>query len=403
MKKVFAIFVVICSFFIFNYNVEATTLKDLYSELNGLENTYKQIQNKKTLSQQEMNNLNASIISTEAEISRAQNEIIQAENEIVTSEQEIEAKKEETNKMLVYLQLMNSRGENALEYVMDAESYTDFIYRSSVVSQMSEYNQEIITELNTLIDNLNAKKVQLTEKQKELTKKKSELNSKYALVQSQYKEEHADGLDLADQISDMRKRIKRYENLGCKMNDDINNCNGAPAVDGWTYPLNSFRQSSIYGEVRDSVRHYAVDLAVGEGAVVKAVANGEVISAGLTSTKKSCYSYYMKKSYTNCHCGGVVIQIQHNYKGTNYVSLYMHLLTYNVKAGDRVTGGQVIGTSGGGPVEAEKWHDNCTAGAHLHFAMANGTRIGYSSEKGSTFDPVRFFPAMSGYGSRYGL
>ena len=305
--------------------------------------------------------------------------------------------------MLLYLQLMNSKGDSMLEYIMDADSYTDFIYRSAVVSQMSEYNQEIITELNSLIENLNNKKAQLSEKQKELTKKKSDLSAKYALVQSQYKEEHADGLDLADQIANKRKRIKHYENLGCRMNDNINNCNGTPAVDGWVYPLNSFRQSSIYGEVRDSVRHYAVDLAAAEGSVVKAVANGEVISAGPTSTKKSCYSYYMKKSYTNCHCGGVVIQIQHNYKGANYVSLYMHLLTYNVKVGDKVTEGQVIGTSGGGPIEADKWHDHCTAGAHLHFAMANGTSIGYSSEKGSTFDPVRFFPAMKGYGSRYGL
>lgn len=403
MRKIFANFVVICSFFIFSCNVNATTLKDLYNELNSLEKAYKQIQDKKTLSQKEMSNLNASIISTEAEITTAQREIVQAQTDIENSEKEIETKKEETNQMLLYLQLMNSKGDSVLEYIMDAENYTDFIYRYAVVTQMSDYNQKIITELNTLIETLNTKKIELSEKQKELTRKKSELQSKYAIVQSQYKDEHADGLDLADQIAEKKKRIKRYENLGCKMNDNINNCNGAPAVDGWYYPLNSFRQSSIYAEVRENVRHYAVDLAVGEGAVVKAVANGEVISAGLTSTKKSCYSYYMKKSYTNCHCGGVVIQIQHNYKGTNYVSLYMHLLTYNVRVGDKVTGGQIIGTSGGGPLEADKWHDHCTAGAHLHFAMAYGTYIGYSSEKGSTFDPVRFFPAMSGYGSRYGL
>ena len=73
MKKIFKSFVVLCSFFLFSYNVNATTLKDLYNELNGLENAYKQIQNKKNLSQRELNNLNASIISTEAEISRAQN------------------------------------------------------------------------------------------------------------------------------------------------------------------------------------------------------------------------------------------------------------------------------------------------------------------------------------------
>ena len=392
-----------CSFFLCSYKVNATTLGDLYNELNALEKTYKEIQNKQSLTKQELSELNASIASIESEIKTAQNDIEKAQSDIEVSELEIANKKEETNQMLLYLQLMNSKGDSILEYVMDASDYTDFIYRYAVVTQMSDYNQGIVEELNTLINELNSKKEELANKQKELSSKKSELQSKYALVSVQYKEEHADGLDLADQITDKKKQIKRYENLGCKKSDNINNCNGASAVDGWTYPLNSFRQSSSYAEVRGSVRHYAVDLAIGEGAVVKAVANGEVISAGLTSTKGSCYSEWLDESWTNCHCGGAVVQVLHNYKGTNYVSLYMHLLTYSVKAGDKVTGGQVIGTSGGGITEAYKWKDNCTAGAHLHFAMAYGTYIGYSSEKGSTFDPVKFFPVMKGQGSRYGL
>lgn len=401
MKKVMAIFVVFCSFFLFSYDVSATTLRDLYNELSALENTYKQIQNQKKLTQQELNNLNASIISAENEIKQAQIDIDQAQKDIEESEVEIADKKDETNKMLLYLQLMNSSGNSSIDYILDAESYTDYIYRSAVINQMSDYNHQIITELNSLIEQLNSKKVELADKQKTLTVKKSELQNKYAIVQTQYKEEHADGLDLADQIAEQKKEIKRYENMGCKMNDNINSCNGMLAVDGWVYPMDRFWQSSSYAELRGSTRHYAVDLAVGEGQPVKAIANGEVVSAGLTSTKSSCYSDYMGKYYTNCHCGGVVVQIRHNYKGTEYVSLYMHLLTYSVKTGDKVTAGQVIGTSGGGRLEAEKWHDDCTGGAHLHFAMAYGNRIGYSSQKGSTFDPVKFFPAMKGVGSSF--
>lgn len=400
-KNLMAIFVVFCSFFIFSHNASATTLRDLYTELNALEKTYKEIQNQKTLTQKELNNLNASIISAENEIKQAQIDIDKAQVDIEKSELEIADKKEETNQMLVYLQMMNSGGNSSLEYILDAESYTEFIYRYAVISQMSDYNQKIIKELNTLIERLNSKKVELADKQKTLTSKKSELQSKYAILQTQYKDEHADGLDLADQIAEQRRDIKRYEQMGCKMNDNINSCNGMLAVDGWVYPMDRFWQSSSYAEKRENERHYAVDLAVSEGTPVKAVANGEVVSAGLTSTKSNCYSYYMGKYYNNCHCGGVVVQIRHNYKGTEYVSLYMHLLTYDVKAGDKVVAGKVIGTSGGGRIEAEKWHDYCTAGAHLHFAMAYGNRIGYSSQKGSTFDPVKFFPAMKGEGSTY--
>ena len=381
--------------------VEAKTLGDLKNELKALEKKQAEAEDKKNLTESQIKTLTSEINTITANIAKTKEDIKTTEKDIISSEQEIENKREETDELLKFLQI--SSGENVyLEYIFEADSYTDFIYRYSVVTQMSDYNQEIISELNELIDTLNSKKIQLSEKQRELSKKKNQLQTQYALIQTQYEEEHADGLDLADQIEEQKASIKRFERLGCKRNDNINNCNGMAAVSGWVYPLDKFYQSSSYAEVRGSVRHYAVDLAIGEGTPVRAAGEGQVLSAGLTSTVKSCYSDYMDKYYTNCHCGGYVIKILHNYKGTTYISLYMHMLTSNVKAGDKVAGGDIIGTSGGGRIEADKWHDHCTAGAHLHYAMAYGTYIGYSSQKGSTFDPVIFYPAMKGEGSWYG-
>lgn len=402
MKKIFAIFVVICSFFIFKFNVNATTLQDLYDEVNNLEKSYEAAKKKTELTKTELNNLKASIASTEAEIVQAQNDITKAENDIKSSEEEIASKKEETNQMLLYLQIMNSKGDSLLEYIMDAEDYTDFIYRYSVVTQMSNYNQQIVNELNVLIENLNNKKVELANKQKELSSKKSDLQSKYALMQVKYKQENAEGLDIADEISEKKKIINNFVKMGCKRNENINSCGNMLAVDGWVYPINRFIQSSNYGWDENRY-HYAVDLGIPEGNEVKAVANGIVLISRTTSSVSSCYSKYTRESYTNCHCGGYVIQILHNYNGSNYVSLYMHLLDPYVKQGDKVVAGQVIGTSGGGEKEIRKWHDYCTFGAHLHFAMSNGEKtIGTSNQKGSTFDPVKFFPAMKGIGSKYG-
>lgn len=402
MKKIVIFLIGLFSFFLACSSVKATTLQDLYDDLSALEKSYSAAKDKANMTQKELNNLKVSISSTEAEINRAQSEITQAEKDIVSSEAEIDKKKEETNQLLLYLQLTSSKGNSMLEYIFEADDYTDFIYRYSVVTQMSDYNQGLVDELNALITQLNNKKVELSKKQEELAVKKSELQSKYAIMQVQYKEENDAGLDIADQISEKKKIIKHYESLGCKRTSDINSCNGMAAVDGWAYPLNSFTQSSNYGWDENRY-HYAVDLGTPEGREVKAVGNGEVLSATLTSTVSSCYSSLTKKSYTNCHCGGYVVQILHNYNGSNYVSLYMHLLSSNVKRGDKVYGGQVIGTSGGGVKEVEKWHDYCTGGAHLHFTMSYGASlIGYSSQKGSTFDPVKFFPAMKGIGSRFG-
>ena len=369
MKKInrwFIFFVFI--YFSCIYRVDALTLRQAYNELASLEKSYNAAQSRAQMSQAELKNIQASIASAEAEI---------------------EKKKEETNQMLLYLQIMNSHGDSMLEYVMDADNYTDFIYRYAVVTQMSDYNQGLMDELNKLIEQLNIRKANLTQKQVDLAKKKSDLQAKYLLVQVQYKNSQDEGISFADKIREQKKLINVYKARGCKMDQDVNSCNSVAAVDGWTYPLNSFWQSSSYAERRGSVYHYAVDLATPEQSPVKAVANGEVVSASVGRNG----------------CGGMIVQIRHTYHGTYYLSLYMHLISTNVSVGTKVSGGQVIGSSGGGPIEVRKWGDGCTSGAHLHFAMATASSIydliGYSSEHGSTFNPVRFFPAMKGQGASF--
>ena len=382
-KKIFLLLLVF--FFSLSNPVKATTLRDLYNDLSSLEKSYEAAQKKKNMTQAEMNNVKASIASAEAEIRRTQNEITQAENDIIKSEEEIQKKKEETNQMLLYLQLTSSKGNNLLEYVFEADNYTDFIYRYSVVTQMSDYNQGLVDELNTLVKQLNSKKETLALNQKELANKKNELQAKYLIVQAQYKDDQDDGMKVSDQIAQKKKQIASLKSI-CKMDQDINTCNGIAAVDGWVYPLASFVQSSSYAESRGSSNHYAVDLGTSgvEGLPVRAVANGKVLAR---------YS---------SNCGGLVIQIQHNYNGSSYVSLYMHLIDGYVNVNQNVTAGQVIGTSGGGAKEIQKWGDRCTEGPHLHFAMATGgSLIGKSSQVGSTFNPVRFFPALKGVGSSY--
>ena len=389
-KRIFILISIIC-FLIPIYGVKATTLQNLYDELSSLENSYNAAQKKANMTQAELNKIKSSITTTEQEIKQAQNDIIKAENEIVASENKIKQKKEETNQMLLYLQLSNSQGNNMLEYVFEAENYTDFIYRYAIVTQMSDYNKGLMDELNTLIKELTTKKADLAKKQEQLAVKKNELQEKYAIIQVKYESETDETLDISDQISAKKKLIKYYESMGCKRSSNINSCSGAAAVDGWHYPLKRFTQTSNYGWDEDRY-HYAVDLGTSEGSLVYAVGNGTVIYSGV----------YWKETNVRS-CGGLVIQIRHTYNGVDYISLYMHMLSSNVSVGTKVTAGQPIGTSGGGPQEVAKWKDTCTGGPHLHFTMAYaGNNDIYnisSSSPGTTFNPIRFFPAMKGIGS----
>ena len=67
--------------------------------------------------------------------------------------------------------------------------------------------------MNELIATLNTKKENLSTKQKELSLKKNKLQNQYALIQKEYESEHADGLDLADQIADVKSTNEDRDNL----------------------------------------------------------------------------------------------------------------------------------------------------------------------------------------------
>ena len=85
-------------------------------------------------------------------ITEAENEIKRLEDEIDKSNKEIENKKEQSKKIMKYFQIMRS-GNTYLEYIFEAESVTDMIYRISVVEQLTEYNQKVVNELNFSVTN----------------------------------------------------------------------------------------------------------------------------------------------------------------------------------------------------------------------------------------------------------
>ena len=174
MKKKILFIMILFIFMFIPYNkVEAKTLQDLYDELASLKAKKNAADEGKKLSESELAKLNSDIATITKNITNTQNEIKDAENEVKKSEEEISNKKEETNDYLLFLQLSNS-GNTYLEYLFDADDYTDFIYRYAVVSQMSEYNNNLINDLEKLIKELDEKKVNLSDKQKKLEQQRKE-------------------------------------------------------------------------------------------------------------------------------------------------------------------------------------------------------------------------------------
>jgi len=109
----------------------------------------------------------------------------------------------------------------------------------------------------------------------------------------------------------------------------------------------TFGEKIINPVTKDQVVHYGIDIKANMGTDVIATAGGKVIRAG-----------WEDKGYGN------MIVIDH---GDDYQSSYAHLKDINVKIGDSVTAGQVIGHIG---------TTGMSTGPHLHFAISfKGDRV----------------------------
>lgn len=365
--------------------VHAKTLNDMYKELNSLKEEKARVNNEKKLTQNEINSLNDTIVDIGVEIENAREEVEKANKEISESEETISKKHEESKELLKFLQL--STGENVyLDYVLASEDYTDFVYRYSVVTQLTNYNDELIKDLEDLVTSLEQKKTELAKKQEELAKKQKDMTGKKVLLNSQLSEITEGYVDINEEIEALNKSINYYKNLGCSPDQDITKCSAIPYADGFKYPLKSatissgwgWRTLTLNGKTKQNY-HYGYDFAGNpEGTSVYSIAPGKV-------------ARIINKS----SCGGNQVYIYHTVNGKNYTSKYVHLLSIKVKLGDIVTENTVIGTIGGRST-ATKYggYDTCTTGAHLHFGIADGHHISYVDSY--TFNPVKIFPKLTG-------
>ena len=375
------------------YRVEAKSLNDFYADLSRLQKQKEEADRNKDLTDAEITVLTDEVNTIASSVNRIKNEIKEAEDDISESQKKIAEKKEETNEPLRFLQI--SSGENVyLEYIFEADSYTDFIYRYSVVSQLADYNNNLMNELKALVSTLEDKKAELAEKKSSLESKSAELNMKLVTLRANLANYKEEGTTIEEDIRDLKNQIKKYEDMGCYKTEDVtacverqNNSNISINATGWTYPLTWGCVTSEYTgyEIRPDWiggGHHGIDLdCVNEGTNVYAAANGVVARV----------VYYSS-------CGGNMVWVYHNVNGVPYTTVYMHLLNISVSVDQIVSPQTKIGEVGGGTTAS---YDSCTGGAHLHFGMAYGhNAFDFNSH---SFNPrnIYSFPALIYNGGGY--
>lgn len=367
------------------YAAEEETLGDLrktYEKLLAEKNA----NDKKTqAAKDEIAKKEAAIRQAEQDISKAKIEQGEAEAAIEESNENIENLKIESEKVLLYMQQMQSKNVY-VEYVTGASSMTEMIMRMEAVNQVTAYIQETTKNLEKEIARNETLRLELIEKQEQLDKQIIAYQNTISKLYTNIDEYDKFALSIDDQVKmakdnyEANKKICK-DNLG-KTDDSVklNDCTNVPTNGGWLKPLTSGVITSTIGS-RWGSYHNALDIGGNaEGTKIFAAAAGRV--AGVLERTS---------------CGGNRVYIYVDVKGHKYTTFYYHLLKINVKVGDIVDQNTVIGTVGGGRSTSSTYggYDTCTTGAHLHFGVADGW-YAYHVGKGYVITPPGF-PNREGY------
>ena len=397
MKKVIILLIIL----IIPFGVEAKTLADMRSELKKLEAKLAESKNQEKLNEEELEKINTEINTITNNIADTEAQIEKAEKKIEINENEIEKKKTETDNLLKYFQA--SSNENVyLEYLFEAKTYTEFIYRYAVVKQLTEYNDNLSKELKNLINELENTKVELSKKTEELQKSKASYEDKLLTLTLRNSELRDEGTSIEEDISYIKEEIKTYESMGCGEKQDIRICKAVPNSNGFVYPLVQGWVTSNYtsnrapvysnGQIVSSGAHYGIDLGgISEGTSVYAAAPGMVTRIVYKSS-----------------CGGNQVFVEHKVNNQVYTTVYMHLLSISVSKDDIVGPTIEIGKVGGDSTSATTrsgkkngGYDWCTNGTHLHFGISKGSySTGTYGFNANSFNPTKILDFSKGYFSR---
>lgn len=355
---------------------DKTTLKDLKNELSRLQTKKANNDKKRSVSQAEKNEKNQGIANAHKEIEDAERKIAEAKVKIENSNKKISEVKGQSEELMKYYQQISSNN-TYLEFISASSSMTELIMRIDAVNQLVEYNQKKLEELDALIK-------ENEELQVELKKYENEQSTKISAYESRIKEIDSDllaladiGMDLNTEIKTQQELIKMYSDMGCKDNDVLVVCSSTANNSGWLKPVVKGSINSLFGyrTMNGSTNfHSGIDIGVAEGTTVYSATAGTVVSVVNRSS-----------------CGGNQVYIQSLVQGKKYTVQYAHLLSINVKVGQKVTNQTVVGKSGGySTAKNHGGYDTCTFGAHLHFGVSNTYYTSWSAYVAHLINPPGF-------------
>ena len=360
MKKKL-ILIVFLFIFMIPFSAKAETIAQKRQQIANLKAQYQQQQSKKNQAKNDIKTDEQSIKNKEAEINTNQQKVTAAEEESAQLTQEITDGKGELDKIMNAYQ--KAQGDNLyLEYVFQASSYEDLVYRYAVMEQVMSYMNDKIDQYKDKIKKNDELKVYIADRQVQLNKQISSLNDDIESLYNDISKYDKYANDIKDDIADAESFLNFMINMGCKETEELTACQArvnSTNNKGWVKPLVKGKITSYFGGRTSPITgkyeyHSGTDIAGNpEGTPVYAIAAGTVCKI-------------VRKS----KCGGNQVYVCSYVNGKKYTACYMHLLNINVSLYQTVYTNTAVGTVGGGA--GTKGWETCSTGAHLHLGLGTG-------------------------------
>lgn len=351
--------------------VYAKTLSEVNKEIQSQKDKLKEGKEKEAALSKEIQDLEKKIGTLENEINSLSGKIQETENKIKTAEEELKAAEEkvaEQNENLNdRLRAMYKNGSvGFLDVILNSGSISELISNLEMVKIIYSSDQEVLKQLQTAFDEIDAKKKELETLQEEMVAQKQEQLDKQTALEADKSEvsKKKEGVvkangEVEDNIAALEAEADEIE--GIIKNDSSSSSNSSYNDGAFTWPVPAnYKINSPYGwrncPFHGREIHSGIDIDANYGDRIVAAASGTVIS----SKYNGGYGYCVIIS----HGGGLY-------------TLYAHNSSLLVKNGASVKKGQQIARAGS---------TGNSTGVHLHFEVRKG-----GNSYGKHVNPMSYF------------
>ncbi len=349
-------------------------IKDIKSNKSKAEQILKKLKSQKT-------DLKAYIAEIDAAMEDVQGKIdslsaqITAQQALVDEtrielEESIERERKQYADMLNRIRFMYENGSSTIvEILFSAKSFSDFLTRAEYVSQVTDYDREVLNDYRATTELVEITKVQLEAEEVLLEEAKlaqeeelatlaaltdakraelDQMETDIDMAQDAVEEYEADLKAMKETIEALEKEIAAEKKRLIAANEKVMKYDGGKFI----WPIAKYtRITSPYGyrihpTLHTNLFHNGIDIASPYGTDIYASYDGKVVAAAYTSTM------------------GNYIMIDH---GDGIYTVYMHCSKLYVKSGAIVVAGETIAAVGS---------TGRSTGNHLHFSVrVNGEYV----------------------------